>query len=843
MSGNQQGREAGSAWLVPGVRLLGEYQGSGFTEPRYLVARGDGQLLHVSRLLFLVAATLRESLAPADAAERVSAAYGRTLTPDGLVLLVEHKLQPMGLARLDRPAYRGAAAPPAPTSPPAPPPRATPLLALHFRRVLVSPRATRAVAAALAPLFHPGVVVAAAAALLAADAWLLRGASLDAAVADTLRTPPVMLLLLAILLASTLFHEFGHAAACRYGGATPGPIGMALYIIYPAFYTDVTQSYRLGRAGRVRTDLGGVYFNAIFALVLTALYAQTSFAPLLLAIVLVHLELVQQLLPLARLDGYFIVADVIGVPDLFSRVGPILSSLVPGRATSPRVRELRPAARAVVTVWVLTAVPVMVGLLAWLVWRLPSMSRSIWAAEVAQWHELVAAVPAPDPARALLAALSMILLPLPLVGLGLLLAGIARRILPLALRLVGRAFSSPQSPHTAGRRSLEVTMSGSKPAPFLPMMESSGPPPREARRPAAADPSVAGLPAQTLSDTPPATAPPGLPGAAPSAPLPAPSHTAEEFTEAAMLRHRPRPAGRGWRRSLYSATRGAINLGPGTDERRELELLSRVSTPVRGSRRIVVISRKGGAGKTTTALMLGHTFASHRGDRVVALDANPDAGSLAHRMRRETSRTVTDLLDERTRIERYADMRGYTSQAADTRLEVVASDDDPRISHALGEEEYRTAIDILDRHYNLILVDTGTGILDSAIKGILAEADQIVVVMPPALDGARVAAMTLDWLEEHDHADLVRGAVAVVNAVHGRGDLELERIDEHFVARCSAVVHIPWDVTLQAGAHTTLGDLRRETRDAYLELAAAVAAPFAGPVPVGAGARHERTFP
>lgn len=335
-----------------------------------------------------------------------------------------------------------------------------------------------------------------------------------------------------------------------------------------------------------------------------------------------------------------------------------------------------------------------------------------------------------------------------------------------------------------------------------------------------------------------------------SAPLPFPTempapmaqqaapHSAAEFTESAMLRQRARPAGRGWRRSLYAATRGAVNLGPGSDERRELELQARVSTPIRGSRRIVVISRKGGAGKTTTALMLGHTFASHRGDRVVALDANPDAGSLAHRMRRETGRTVTDLLDQRNGIERYADMRGYTSQAADTRLEVVASDDDPRISQALGEEDYRTAIDLLDRHYNLILVDTGTGILDSAIKGILAEADQIVVVMPPALDGARVAAMTLDWLEEHDHADLVRGAVAVVNAVHGRGDLELERIDEHFVARCAAVVHIPWDITLQAGAHTTLGDLRRETRQAYLELAAAVAASFEGSVPAGTRAQR-----
>jgi len=821
MPEGQQDQRAESARLVPGVRLLGEYQGSGFVEPRYLVARSDGQLLHVSRLLFLVATALRESRSPTSAAQQVSAAYGRTLTPDGLVLLIEHKLQPMGLARVDRPAPPGAAVPPAPGPSPAPAFPSTSLLALRFRRVLVSQDATRVVAAALAPLFHPVVVVALVGSLLAADTWLVRSASLDTAVADTLRTPPVMLLLLAILLGSTLFHEFGHAAACRYGGATPGAIGVALYVVYPAFYTDVTQSYRLGRAGRVRTDLGGVYFNAISALALTALYSQTSYAPLLLAIALVHLELVQQLLPLARLDGYFIVADLIGVPDLFSRVGPILSSLVPGRVASPRVRELRPAARAVVTIWVLTAVPVMVGLLAVLVWRMPSTARTIWAAEVVQWHGLVAALSTVDPPRALLALLSVVLLPLPLVGLGLLLVGVARRVLPVARRLAGRPFHSSRGPKAAVPRSLEVTMSAPSSAPLPFPTETSAP-----MAPHQPEPSVPASPPplERASATPPGPGP---------APQPLAPHSAAEFTESAMLRRRARPAGRGWRRSLYAATRGAVNLGPGPDERRELELQARVSTPIRGSRRIVVISRKGGAGKTTTALMLGHTFASHRGDRVIALDANPDAGSLAHRMRRETARTVTDLLDQRNRIERYADMRGYTSQAADTRLEVVASDDDPRISQALGEEDYRTAIDLLDRHYNLILVDTGTGILDSAIKGILAEADQIVVVMPPALDGARVAAMTLDWLEEHDHADLVRGAVAVVNAVHGRGDLELERIDEHFVARCSAVVHIPWDITLQAGAHTTLGDLRRETRQAYLELAAAVAASFEGSVPAG----------
>ena len=191
-------------------------------------------------------------------------------------------------------------------------------------------------------------------------------------------------------------------------------------------------------------------------------------------------------------------------------------------------------------------------------------------------------------------------------------------------------------------------------------------------------------------------------------------------------------------------------------------------TPVRGAARIVVLSRKGGAGKTTTTLMLGHTFASHRGDRVVALDANPDAGSLAYRVRRETTETVTSLLSEGHDLDRYADMRAYTSQSPDTRLEVVASDDDPRITQALGEGDYHRTIDLLDRHYNLILIDTGTGILDAGIQGILNEADQLVVVMPPALDGGRVAAMTLDWLDEHGRNDLVCSSVAVINGVHGR---------------------------------------------------------------------------
>jgi putative peptide zinc metalloprotease protein len=807
---------ADEARLAGGVRLLGEYQGSGFTEPHYLIVRGDEQVLHVSRLLFLVAAQLEASSArdatdELGTAAAVSSEYGRTLTVDGLRFLIDERLRPMGIVEPAAPSELspGPGAAIEAVATPTAAPRSELLLSLRMRGTLVPAAQTRRVARVLAPLFHPAAVASVLAAVVAGDVWLARTAQLSSATSAALTTPVLLLGLLGILLVSTVIHEFGHAAACRRGGAEPGHIGVGLYVVYPAFFTDVTASYRLSRGGRLRTDLGGVYFNAITIAGLTGVYLATDYAPLLLAILLVHVELLQQLMPIARLDGYFVVADLVGVPDLFSRVGPILASLVPGRAAGPRVQELRRSARVVVTVWVLLAIPIMALAFGALLVKTPSMTVAIWGAEQDQWRQLVAATAAVDPAAALLAALSLLLLPLPLAGLALLLAGIARRL--VARSLTGTDRSTTRDSRRPSRHTQEVTMSGSKPAPVLPMLEPSpaegGPPPSAAVAPA-----------------PPLAEPDESIGLAPRETLIA--RSAADFTEETMLRPVSRPPAQGWRRSLYAATRGGVNLGPSAAERRTTELLGRVRTPVRGCRRVVVISRKGGAGKTTTTLMLGHTMASHRGDRVVALDANPDAGSLAHRIHRETAHTVTSLLAERDWIVRYADMRGFTSQSPDTRLEVVASDDDPRITQALGEEDYRRAIEVLDRHYNLVLVDTGTGILDSAIQGILAEADQLVVVMPPALDGARVAAMTLDWLVEHDHADLVRDAVAVVNAVHGREQLEIERIEEHFAARCKGVIRIPWDPVLQAGAHTALGDLAESTRDAYLELAATVASSF-----------------
>lgn len=325
-----------------------------------------------------------------------------------------------------------------------------------------------------------------------------------------------------------------------------------------------------------------------------------------------------------------------------------------------------------------------------------------------------------------------------------------------------------------------------------------------------------------LGRTEPADGPGVLTGGAPAHRTPG---SAAAFTEAAMLRPvRPRPE-HGWRRGLYELTGGHVNLGPSRREQRDHATLSRVTASTGGCQRVAVLSRKGGVGKTTTTLMLGHTFASLRGDRVVAVDGNPDAGSLAYRVPRDCDATIGDLLDDRARIKGYPDVRRYTSQAS-SRLEVVASDDNPRITDGLGRDDHEEALQLLAVHYNLVLVDTGTGILHSATRGILDAADQLVVVVAPSLDGARAAAQTLDWLDQHGYAFLTRQAVAAVNRVGPTRRVQLDRIQGHFAERCRAVVRIPEDHHLHDGAQVSLDDLRPRTRTAYVELAAAVADGF-----------------
>lgn len=313
----------------------------------------------------------------------------------------------------------------------------------------------------------------------------------------------------------------------------------------------------------------------------------------------------------------------------------------------------------------------------------------------------------------------------------------------------------------------------------------------------------------------------------PSYRLSVPQTPYPDLSTGALLRQaKPAPTS-GWRKWLYLASGKLINVGEGQRAAHHTNLVAQVNRPLKGCYKIALLSLKGGVGKTTITATLGGTFASIRGDRVVAVDANPDRGTLSQKVPLETPATVRHLLRDAERIERYSDVRGgYTSQGP-SRLEVLASESDPAVSEAFSAADYDKALAVLERFYSLVLTDCGTGLLNSAMSSVLSQADSLIVVSSGSVDGARSASATLDWLDAHGHQDLVRRSVCVINAVRPRsGKVDMQKVVDHFSRRCRAVCVVPFDPHLEEGAEIDLDRLKPRTREALVQLAAVVADGF-----------------
>lgn len=411
--------ESGPVGLLPDTEPVGEFRGSGYREPPLLVARTDGQLVRLPALLYLIVRLLvaQQAFVPEESEEtenrddakmlaRVAAAAseqsGLRLEAEHLAYLLDRKLAPLGLT-----TYADGTVPELA--------RHNPFLALRVRVQVLAPAATWLVGGLLGWLFFPVVIPLVLAAAGIAEWWLLAGHSVSDAMSSTLADPVGVLAVLGLAVASTGFHECGHAAACRYSGAVPGGMGAGIYLVWPAFYTDITDTYRLNRAGRLRTDLGGVYFNAIFALALAAAYFSTGWAPLLVAVLSVNLEIVQQLLPTLRFDGYYLMADLVGVPDLYRYIGPILSHYLLRRPRDERLDALKRWPQAAVTTWVLLIVPALALELGYIAWQVPGLIHtdvqavsSLLSRAATDPHPLLGAISA---------AVQILLLALPIAGI------------------------------------------------------------------------------------------------------------------------------------------------------------------------------------------------------------------------------------------------------------------------------------------------------------------------------------------------------------------------------------------------------------------------------------------
>ncbi|MDQ0681119.1 MinD-like ATPase involved in chromosome partitioning or flagellar assembly [Streptomyces achromogenes] len=269
-----------------------------------------------------------------------------------------------------------------------------------------------------------------------------------------------------------------------------------------------------------------------------------------------------------------------------------------------------------------------------------------------------------------------------------------------------------------------------------------------------------------------------------------------------------------------------LRIGGKAAERERLQKLAILRTPVMQCYKIAVISLKGGVGKTTTTTALGATLATERQDRVIAIDANPDAGTLSRRVHRETTATIRDLVAEIPHLTNYMAVRRFTSQAP-SGLEILANEADPTLSTAFNDEDYRRVVGCLGQHYPIILTDSGTGLLHSAMRGVLDVADQLIVVATSSVDGATSASTTLDWLSAHGYDDLVKRSLTVVSEARKKSRaVKVNEVVDHFRARCRGVVEIPFDEHLAAGAEVDLAQMNGRTREAYYNLATLVATDF-----------------
>ena len=401
--------------LADGLDLVGEFQASGYKEAPCIVRLASGQTIQLTPLLFDVLSCIDGQRDLEGVAAAVSERINKTASADDIAFLVDNKLRPLGVLKLpdgSNPEVK----------------KSDPLLGIKGRFTLANERVTNTVTAPFKPLFLSPVVVAFIAGFVAALWWLFFDEGLANGTRQLLYSPSMLVLTFALTVASAGFHEFGHAAACKYGGARPGKIGGGIYLVWPVFFTDVTDSYRLSRAARLRTDLGGIYFNILFSLGTLGVWTLTHYDPLLILIPLQLMQMTHQLMPFVRFDGYYILADLTGVPDLFARIKPTLQAAIPGHEARESVKALKPWVRVAVTVWVLAVVPIILVSVTLAVIGLPRLLATVADSVARQWHGLEAAWGVGSPMRVIAGGLATIAVALPAFSAVYMMLRMSRRI-------------------------------------------------------------------------------------------------------------------------------------------------------------------------------------------------------------------------------------------------------------------------------------------------------------------------------------------------------------------------------------------------------------------------------
>ncbi|MDQ4048486.1 MAG: MinD/ParA family protein [Actinomycetota bacterium] len=265
----------------------------------------------------------------------------------------------------------------------------------------------------------------------------------------------------------------------------------------------------------------------------------------------------------------------------------------------------------------------------------------------------------------------------------------------------------------------------------------------------------------------------------------------------------------------------SLLVSKGEREEARVEGLIRSQPGITRANTVSMISPKGGVGKTTSTFLVGNLLASHLRLRTIAVDANPDFGTLSALApdRLRPDRNLADLIADLDTTSTAAELSPYVSRLP-SGLHLLGAPTDAEVMANLGPEVYGRLLAFLSLFYEVIVLDLGTGITDPLARFAVERSDQLVVVTTPEFITSQSVAGALHHLE-HDRATLV------LNQARRHDTADIRRIEAHFrEQRLRRSVTIPRDDRLRTMLDTgtySLGALSRPTRLSVKLLGLAVA--------------------
>jgi putative peptide zinc metalloprotease protein len=427
------------------VACVGPLHDTAFAQQQWLVRRGE-RFVQVSELLYRVVELCDGAHDLVDIARRLSASTRWQVTADDVALIVERKLAPLGLVGdgdSDEPVPNTAVSP-----------------TLNARLRVLGPRTIERVAGILQYAFHPAAVTVAALLVVTSQIWLFVRGDPGAALQAVASAPLSLPIIAALLVGAGIIHEFGHASALRYGGGRARGMGFGLYVVIPIFYTDVTDSYRLKRSSRIRTDLGGIYFHLLSAAVLIGGFIVTGSDLLLAAAFFIDLDIARQLVPLIRLDGYWALADLTGIPDPLGYTRERLLRRLGAPPPTAAPPPLRPRVHRIVASYMAVSLPATAALMAYVFWHAPAVVQAGGAKLHARAELLREAIERHHVGQAVASVVDIALLGLPILALVAFAAVLTRAVTLLVARRWTAGSLRPRPRTGAGRSGLGTRRKG-----------------------------------------------------------------------------------------------------------------------------------------------------------------------------------------------------------------------------------------------------------------------------------------------------------------------------------------------------------------------------------------------